>query len=114
MKTKKEINDAYKSMKFKAGIFQITNKKENKIFLNITSDLDNAYNSDLFQLKAGMHSNKQLQNDWNNLGTENFEFKIFDELKIKDTESPTDINKELKELLKMHLIELKSNEQLIY
>jgi hypothetical protein len=56
----------------------------------------------------------QLQNDWNNLGTENFEFKIFDELKIKDTETPTDVNQELKKLLEMHLTELKSNGQLIY
>lgn len=114
MKTKKEIKEAYKSMKFRVGIFQILNKKENKIFLNIASDLDKPFNSDLFQLKAGLHSNLQLQNDWNSLGTENFEFKIFDELKIKDTESPTDINKELKELLKMHLIGLKNNGQLLY
>jgi hypothetical protein len=57
MKTKKEIREEYKSMKFRVGIFQITNKKDNRIFLNTTSDLDRAYNSDLFQLKAGMHSN---------------------------------------------------------
>jgi hypothetical protein len=114
MKTKKEIKDEYKSIKFRVGIFQITNKKHNKIFLKTTSDLERAFNSDLFQLKAGMHSNQQLQNDWNNLGTEYFEFKIFDELKIKDTETPTEINQELNELLEIHLTELKSNGQLLY
>jgi hypothetical protein len=76
MKTKKEIRDEYKSMKFRVGIFQIKNKKDDRIFLKTTSDLDRAFNSDLFQLKAGMHSNQQLQSDWNNLGTENFEFKF--------------------------------------
>jgi hypothetical protein len=114
MKTKKEIRDEYKSMKFRVGIFQIKNIKDDRIFLKATSDLDRAFNSDLFQLKAGMHSNQQLQRDWNNLGTENFEFKIFDELKIKDTEAPTDINQELNELLEMHLTELKSNGQHLY
>ena len=114
MKTKKEDRDAYKSMKFRAGIFQIANKKENRIFLETTSDLDKAFNSDLFQLNAGLHSNQRLQNDWNILGAENFEFKIYDELKIKDTELPTEINKELQKLLKLHLIELKNNGQLLY
>ena len=68
MKTKKEIREEYKLMKFRAGIFQINNKKDNKVFLKTTSDLDRAFNSDLFQLKAGMHSNLELQRDWNNLG----------------------------------------------
>ena len=92
----------------------ITNKNDDWLFLAITYDLDRAFNSDLFQLKAGMHSNPQLQKDWNNLGAENFEFKIFDELKIKDTEMLVDINQELKELLEMHLTELKNKGQLFY
>ncbi|MCX6161736.1 MAG: GIY-YIG nuclease family protein [Ignavibacteriae bacterium] len=114
MKTKKEIRNEYKLMKFRAGIFQIINKKENRIYLKTSSDLDRAFNSDIFQLKAGMHSNKNLQNDWNNLGLENFEFKIFDELDVQDTESPKEINQDLKELLDMHLTELKKNGQLLY
>ena len=114
MKTKKEMKVAYKSMKFRVGIFQITNKKDDRLFLAITSDLDRAFNSDLFQLKAGIHSNPQLQKDWNNLGAENFEFKIFDELKIKDNDMPADINQELKELLALHLTELKNKGQLLY
>ena len=114
MKTKKEIRDEFKSIKFRVGIFQITNKKDNRIFLQTTLDIDRAFNSDLFQLKAGMHSNRQLQNDWNNYGTENFEFKIFDELKINDTDTPTEINHELNELLQLHLTELKSNGQYLY
>lgn len=114
MKTKKEIRNEYKSLKFRAGIFQIKNKKDNRIFLKTTSDLDRAFNSDIFQLKAGMHSNQQLQRDWNNLGADNFEFKLFDELMIKDSETPANINQELNELLEMHLTELKINGQDLY
>jgi hypothetical protein len=114
MKTKKEIKDEYKSMKFRAGIFQIVNKKDNKIWLNTSTDLDRAYNSDLFQLNAGMHSNNALQEDWNKLGADSFDFGIVDELHIKDGETPTDIKKELKALLEMHLMEMSSQGQLFY
>ncbi len=82
--------------------------------LQTTSDLDRAYNSDIFQLKAGLHLNKDLQKDWNNLGPEMFEFKEFDELKVKDTDTPIKIKRDLKELLEMHLSELKKNGQLLY
>jgi hypothetical protein len=114
MKSKKEMRNEYKSMVFSAGIFQIINKTENRIYLQTSSDLERAFNSDLFKLKAEMHSNKNLQNDWNILGSEAFEFKIFDELKTKDAATPKEINQDLKELLEMHLMELKKNGQLLY
>jgi hypothetical protein len=114
LKTQKDIRNEYKSMKLRVGIYQIVNKHENRIYLKTTTDLDRAFNSDLFQLKAGMHSNKALQNDWNNLGPEIFEFKTFDELAVNDTTTPEEIKQELKELLKMHVSELKKNGQLLY
>lgn len=114
MKTKKELKQEYKSMKFRQGIFQIRNIKEDRILLQTTSDLDRAYNADLFQLKSGLHGNKMLQNDWDTLGPQAFEFKIFDELKIKDTASPLEVRRELKLFLDMNLAELKTNGQLLY
>lgn len=114
MKSKKELRNEYKAMKFRAGIFQIINTKDNKIYLQISNDLDRAFNSDMFQLKAGLHSNKTLQNDWNKLGQENFEFRVFDELKLKDTATPYEIKKDLKELLEIHKNELKLKGQQLY
>lgn len=114
MKTKKEWKQEYKSMKFRSGIFQIINKQSNRIYLQTTSDLDRAYNADLFQLKAGLHLNKALQSDWNNLGAEMFDFLPYDELEIKDTATPTQIRRDLKEFLEMHLAELKNKNQLLY
>jgi hypothetical protein len=101
-------------MKFRCGIYQILNKKGNRIHLKTSSDLDRAFNSDLFQLKAGMHSNKALQDDWNHLGPENFEFMIFDELKLNGTETKAEIDLELKELLQLHVAELNEKGQLLY
>ena len=114
MKTKKELKAEFRSFKFRAGIFRILNKAENKIYLQTSSDLDRAFNSDLFQLNARMHSNQALQNDWNNLGPESFEFDVFDEIKVKETANPQEINKDLKELLELHLTELKKHGQLLY
>jgi hypothetical protein len=114
MKTKKELKEEFKTMKFRAGIYQIINKLENRIYLQTTFDLDRGFNSDIFQLKGGMHLNKNLQSDWNKLGLESFEFKTFDQLEMKDTATPKEINKELKIFLEMHLTELKKNGQLLY
>lgn len=114
MKTKKELKAEYKLMKFRAGIYQIINKLENRIYLQTTLDLDRAFNSDIFQLKSGLHLNKTLQSDWNKLGKEGFEFSIFDELEMDDTATSKEKNKELKLFLEMHLSELKKNGQLLY
>ena len=63
MKTRKELQNEFKLMKSRAGILQIINRLENKVYLQISSDMDKAFNADIFKLNAGMHSNKDLQND---------------------------------------------------
>lgn len=98
---KKEIRNAYKQQKFRAGIFQIRNLQNAKCFLQSTQDLDKAFNSDLFQLKAGLHQNKELQKDWNLLGSEAFACEIVDELKLKEDISALRIQRDLKEFLEM-------------
>lgn len=114
MQTKKEIKEAYKSLKFRAGIFQIKNTLHNRIYLQTTLDLDRAFNADLFKLNAGMHPNKLLQKDWNDLGANNFEMASYDEFKPKDTLSPAEIQQELKALLEMHISELKDTGKSVY
>lgn len=114
MAISKEIKKKYKSINFKAGIFQIINKTNQKIFLKISTDLDRAFNSDLFQLNASMHSNSHLQSDWNQQGKSNFEFKIFDELKYKSSDTQDEIVRDLNELLNIHLQDLKEKGELLY
>jgi hypothetical protein len=48
------------------------------------------------------------------LGSESFELSILDELKTKDDATPVQINKDLKELLEIHIHELKLKGQLLY
>lgn len=114
MNTKNENKAAYKQMKFRAGIFQIKNLKNNKLFLKTSTDLDRAFNSDQFQLKLRSHKNMELQNDWNTYGSDNFEFCVFDELTSKETATELEIKTDLKELLELHRMDLLKKGNILY
>ncbi|MBS1631324.1 MAG: GIY-YIG nuclease family protein [Bacteroidetes bacterium] len=114
MKTKKENKEVFKNTKFRIGIFQIKNKKDNKLFLNTSIDLDRAYNSHKFQLNNWLHPNKALQTDWEKLGSDNFVFIVIDELITDDTMTEMKIKSDLKELLEMHRDELLKKEVSLY
>jgi hypothetical protein len=114
MNTRKENKNAYKQMKFRKGIFQIRNLTNGKLFLKISTDLDRAYNSDHFQLRLGSHPNKELQNDWNSLGAESFEFGLFDELKTNENATEKETKKELTDFLDLCRTELLNNGNNLY
>jgi len=105
MKTARELKDEYKKMKFRIGVFRIRNIKNDKCFIGSSQDLDAAWNSQRFQLEAGLHSNEELQNDWAILGAENFVYEVLDELQADDDLS-TDYTKELKALEELVIEEL--------
>lgn len=114
MHTKKDSKNIYKQMKFRAGIFQIKNLKNGKLYLETSCDLERAYNSDKFQLNSGLHSNKELQSDWNNLGSDQFEFSVIDELKIDDDATEIKIKSDLKEFAEMYRTELLKKGENLY
>lgn len=114
MSTKKESINAYKQMKFKVGIFQIKNQCSNKTYLGTSSDLDRAFNADKFQLNAGLHRNKDLQSDWNKLGSNAFSFSIMDELKVEVTATKAQIQTDLNVFRKMLKNELMANGEEFY
>ena len=114
MGTKKENKNAYKQMKFRVGIFMIKNIKNDKLFLQTSLDLDRAYSSDEFQLKMGMHSNSELQTDWNLYGADSFIFDIYDELKMQENADDLELKKELKEFIKIHKLDLIEKGTILY
>lgn len=114
MKSKKELRNEYKLMKLRVGVFQIIHRKENKMFLQTSTDLDSDFNSDIFKPNSGLHSNKSLQSDWDEYGSESFELEILDELKVKDTATTEEIRKDLEDLLEIHKAEMKLNGQALY
>jgi hypothetical protein len=77
---KKELKQLYKETKNEAGVFQIKNTKNQKIFIGSSMNLKNI-NGQQFQLNAGMHKNKSLQNDWKEFGGDSFVFEVLETLK---------------------------------
>ena len=102
---KKELINQYKQTIQPMGIYQVKNLKNGKIFIGSAHDLRGRINSNRFQLKNGSHFNKDLQNDFNEMGEENFSFEVLDNLKPKE-EAGFDYTEELKLLEEMWLEKL--------
>ena len=66
------------------GIFLIRNNLTDKVFVGSGLDLHGIINRHKFDLTKGSHRNKQLQLDWNELGSNNFAFEIVDELAARE------------------------------
>jgi len=93
---KKEAIKKYKQAIQLMGIYQIKNNRNGKIYIGSTSNLPGKINSHRFQLKNGLHNNKEMQKDFNEIGEQGFSFEILDYLKPKD-----DLNYDYTEELKI-------------
>ena len=110
MKTRKELKEEYKQMKFKMGVFQIKNNINGKIFIGSSLDLKAIWYAQKLQLDMGMHQNSELQKDWKEFGSENFIYEILDE--INQTEDkPIDYKKEINTIEDMIIDDLQPFEE---
>jgi hypothetical protein len=75
----KELKLQYKEQKTKMGVFAIKNLANGKIFIKKTTNLKTA-NGLFFQLDHNSHLNKQLQQEWNQYGRDQFIIEILEEL----------------------------------
>jgi hypothetical protein len=102
---KKEIREQYKRLPPDMGIYLVKNLASGKILIGRAMDLNGKINSERFQLKNGMHMNRELQKDFSDLGEDKFAFEVVDRLRPK--ESPDrDPGQELKELEEIWLDKL--------
>jgi len=85
MDHKKELKLQYKEIKTEAGIFQIKNIKNQKVFIKTSPNLK-TINGIQFQLEHGSCTNKGLQQEWNEYGKESFDFEVLEVLKEKEDE----------------------------
>jgi hypothetical protein len=79
-RTHKQLKQDYETSPPPMGVFLIRNMVNDKVFVGIGLNLPGIINRHKFELAAGSHRSKQLQKDWNELGTENFAFEIVDQL----------------------------------
>lgn len=104
MKTRKELQEEYKQIKYKIGVYHIKNTLNGKLFIGSTLDLKAVWYVQQLKLDTGLHENPELQNDWTQQGSHNFEYQIVEELD-QDQTKPENIARELKALETMVLEE---------
>jgi len=113
MKTRKELKEEYKQMKFPMGVFQIRNISNNKILIDNSTNMVSKWNRHKSELTFGTHKNKVLQKDWNEKGKDNFVFEILSELQQSD-EKNTNYSRELQLLQQMIIDERNISEEMSY
>jgi group I intron endonuclease len=84
MSKRADLKKEYKQAPRRAGIYQIKNTVNGKVFLGSSTNLHGPLNRDKFMLSTGMHKNEQLQKDWNELGPAAFSFDILEVIEPKD------------------------------
>lgn len=83
MDNRKELIRMYKETPIEAGVYQIKNKENLKIFIGSLRNLK-SLNRVRLMLESNTHPNKELQKDWNLLGKDRFTFDILEKLKKKE------------------------------
>ena len=107
---RKELKSKYKAAGTPAGVFQIRNLVNGKVFLGTAQNLPGILNSNRFQLTSGSHPNASLQAEWKQFGPSAFAFETLDELKPSE-DGRVNIRTELSELENLWLEKLKPYEE---
>jgi len=102
---KRELIKEYKQTIQPMGVYQIKNKINGKLYIGSTKNLMGKINSHKFQLKNGLHTNKEMQKEFKEIGEEGFSFDILDHLKPKE-DLNYDHTEELKTLEEMWIEKL--------
>ena len=113
MKTKKELKEEFKQQRPSMGVFQVKNQENGKVLIEGSTNMQSKWNRHRTELRFGSHRNTQLQNDWNNLGEENFIFSVISELEVEEGES-FDLNNEVKLLKEMVEEEMDMQDEMKY
>lgn len=93
---KMELKNTYKQTPRPAGVYQVKNKANGKVFVGSTKNLDGMFNRIRFEFKMGMHRIRDLQQDWNEYGAENFSLEVLEQVKPHDVSH--DVTEELEAL----------------
>lgn len=82
----------YKQARRPMGVYRIRNLQSGKSYIGFSTNLQARMNRLKFELKFGIHLNKELLGEWKSLGETFFEFEVLDELEHDENskENPID------------------------
>jgi len=86
----------YEGHSLKSGIYKLVNTSNGRLYIGSAKEFKERWQAHARQLKAGKHSNKYLQNDFNKCGSEVFEFHVVE---------LTDVSKEQRMLREQHYLD---------
>jgi hypothetical protein len=81
MDRKSELKRAYRDNPPLAGVFVVTNRSNGKVFVGSGLNVQGVLNSQQAQLKWHSHMLRELQQDFDRLGADQFSFEVVDTLK---------------------------------
>ena len=81
---RKELIRTYKETPKQFGVYRVRNTVNGKSLVGASRDLRARLNRHLAELKLGIHPNKALVRDWQELGKDAFEFETLDTLEPSD------------------------------
>jgi hypothetical protein len=88
--TRAELRRRYKEEGRPMGVYAFRNAVNGKVLVGASLNLPGAQNSMRFQLKMGVHRNRELQADWNAHGEASFTWEVLDELEVEPGGDPRD------------------------
>jgi hypothetical protein len=71
---------AFKERKPSAGIYAIRCSTSGSVWIESSLNLEAAENGQFFQLRNGLHRNKEMQSVWNSEGEKAFSFSVMESL----------------------------------
>ena len=74
----------YKERRQPMGVYEVRNTVNGRSLVGASVNLPAILNRHRAQLLLGAHTNRALQKDWNELGSEAFEFHVLDTLDVPD------------------------------
>jgi len=107
LKSKKDIKREYKEQQKPAGIFSIRNISNGKVLIGSSLNLEGSLNRHKFMLSTNQHTNRKLQQDWNEYGSDKFLFETLEIIEVNE-EAGFNIKDELTLLEQIWLEKLNS------
>jgi group I intron endonuclease len=83
IRSRKEIHREYKERVKPAGVYQVKNSVNGRVFLGSSLNMEGLLNRHRFMLRNNGHTNKELQKDWNELGADKFMFEILEVVQVR-------------------------------